>query len=38
MTSSLTELNNKTYLIGQDIHFHVRRIYLAGNNTYYNPW
>ncbi|CAD8098227.1 unnamed protein product [Paramecium primaurelia] len=38
MTSSLSELNNKTYLISQDIHFHVRRIYLAGNNTYQNPW
>ncbi|CAD8191633.1 unnamed protein product [Paramecium octaurelia] len=38
MTSSLSELNNKTYLISQDIHFHVRRIYLAGSNTYQNPW
>ncbi|CAD8118374.1 unnamed protein product [Paramecium sonneborni] len=38
MTHSLSELNNKTYLISQDLHFHVRRIYLAGNNTYQNPW
>ncbi|CAK62627.1 unnamed protein product (macronuclear) [Paramecium tetraurelia] len=38
MTNSLSELNNKTYLISQDLHFHVRRIYLAGCNTYQNPW
>ncbi|CAD8099600.1 unnamed protein product [Paramecium primaurelia] len=38
MSNSLSELNNKTYLISQDLHFHVRRIYLAGCNTYQNPW
>ncbi|CAD8124187.1 unnamed protein product [Paramecium sonneborni] len=38
MDQTLYNLNNKTFLISQDLHFHVRRIYLGGNNTYQNPW
>lgn len=38
MTTTLTEYNNKTHLISHDLLYHMKRVYLAGNNMYNDPW
>ena len=37
-STTLNELNNKTYLVGQDLPFHMKRIYIGGRNLCNDPW